>query len=229
MAHDLDDLLNELGEAADGKRHLPVVDADGAAAVVGLFHSQVDRGTQARAKAAASRGHPEACADRCNACCNSIPVVFAGESVTIAHWLRSHPEERAHFEAHYPRWQASLADVLVDYKTAAKNDDPEAAQRALRGAWQRSVMCAFNRDGSCSIYEVRPTICREVHALDTNEHCQRNTMRGMQTMAYPPLDEYVVTIRPITLALHAALRPDEGAKPLCVAVHDELAREPGSS
>lgn len=224
---DLDELLNDLGEAADGKRHLPVVTGEDAAAVVGLFHAQVDRGTEARARAAASRGHPVACADRCNACCASIPIVFAGESVAIARWLREHPEERAHFEEHYPKWEASLADALVDYAAAAKAEDVPAAERSLRTAWLRSVMCAFNRDGSCTIYDVRPSICRDVHALDTAEHCQRTTRRGVQTMAFPPLDDYLVTIRPVTLALHAALRPIGGAQPLCVAVHDELAADPG--
>ena len=73
---------------------------------------------------------------------------------------------------------------------------------------------------------MRPTICREVHALDTSDHCQRTTNRGVSTMTYPPLDQYVEMIRPITLALHAALRPDQGSQPMCVAVHDELAREP---
>jgi len=225
---DLDELLNDLGEAADGKRHLPVVTGEGASAVAALFHAQVDRGSEARASAAASRGHPVACADRCNACCASIPIVFAGEAIAVAHWLEAHPGERAHFLEAYPKWQGSLADALVDYAAAVTADDVPAAERALRTAWQRSVMCAFNRDGSCTIYEVRPTICRDVHALDTADHCQRNTSRGVSTMAFPPLDDYVVKIRPIVLALHAALRPTGGAQPLCVAVHDALRAAPSA-
>lgn len=224
MTVDLDELFNDLGEAADGKRHLPVVDDEGAAAVVGLFHAQIDRGTEARARNAAAAAHPVACARGCNACCNSIPVVFAGEIVAIVRWLTEHPEVRAQFEEAYPKWQASLADALIDFDAAAKAEDAQAAERALRSAWQRSVLCAFNHDGACSIYEVRPGICRDVHALDTADHCQRNTSRGVSTMKFPPLDDYMEKIRPIVLALHAALRPDTGARPLCVAVHDELAR-----
>ena len=219
---DLDELLNDLGEAADGKRHLPVVTDEGASAVVSLFHAQIDRGTEARAKAATASGHPVACKDGCNACCNSIPIVFAGELVTIVTWLRYHPDVRAQFEEAYPKWAASLADVLVDYAAAAKAEDVPAAERALRAAWQRSVMCAFNQNGSCSIYDVRPAICRDVHALDTADHCQRTTSRAVATMTFKPLEDYTVTIRPIVLALHAALRPTTGARPLCVAVHDEL-------
>ena len=34
---------------------------------------------------------------------------------------------------------------------------------------QRRAMCAFNHEGACSIYPVRPAVCRKAHALDTSE------------------------------------------------------------
>lgn len=226
MSERLDDLINALGEAADGKRHLPVLQPGDASLVVGLFHSQIDLATDARAKVVESGGRTIACQKGCNHCCTNVAVVFAGEAVAIAEWL-SQPEQAevlAGFRARYPAWAKGLERDLEAWSAAIDTGNAGAAERVLQQAWKEQVMCAFNVDGACSIYDVRPAICRTSHALDTSDNCKPGATGEVLSYQFAPLDNYLEKIRPILLALHAALKPEGGAtRPLCLAVHEELA------
>src|SRR4051812_23056303 len=109
-----------LADAAAGKRRLPVVRSDDAAAICRHVHEQVDVGTAARAQVVAAEGHTIACHAGCNACCHHLATVLAGEAVTIARWL-SRPEnagEKARFLASYAAWVRS-----------ARRPAPRAGQR----------------------------------------------------------------------------------------------------
>jgi hypothetical protein len=221
----LDRVLGELGEFLERKRSLPVIQPGDAEAVCGLFHAQVDRGTAAREQAAQAAGHRIACHDGCSQCCHNMPAVFAGEAVTIAEWLER-PEQaavRARFVEKYPAWLARVADLVERWAAAAASGDVDAGRHAAREAWQRQVMCAFNHEGSCSIYEVRPNVCRHAHALDTPARCAPDTTEDVATLPFPPLDQYIERILPVVYAMHAAIRRDHvGSQPLCVAVFERL-------
>lgn len=225
MSSRLDRLLEDLAAAADGKRHLPVVRPHDAEAVVGLFHAQLDAGTAARSRAALSAGRPIACGPGCDACCRNIPAVHAGEAVTIARWLLR-PEQdaiRDAFLARFEAWRAGLGDLVDAWIAASAAGDRDAGVRIGIAAFRRGVPCAFLDAGRCSIYAVRPAVCREHHAVITPEHCQPDAGEVEQAR-FPPLDDYVAKIQPILLALHDALHPDApGAAPVCQAVYDELA------
>lgn len=227
MSERLDDLFDSLGEAADGKRHLPVLQPGDASLVVGLFHSQIDLAVEARERVVASGGRTIACAKGCNHCCTSVPIVFAGEAVAIAEWLVQ-PEQAevlAGFRARFPEWHRRLARDIEAWEAAIATGNAGAAERVIAGAWKEQVMCAFNADGACSIYEVRPAICRSSHALDTNENCKPGATGNVTSYRFEPLETYLEKIRPMVLALHAAIKPTGGAtRPLCVAVHEELAQ-----
>jgi hypothetical protein len=220
-------ILSEIGEAIDRKRRLPVVRPADAEAVCNLFHADVDRGTAARATAAAAAGHPVACHDGCSQCCNNIPAVFAGEVVTIVRWL-DRPENaaaRAGFLARYPAWFARVADLIAGWEAATAARDVDGATAAATQAWHRQVMCAFNHEGRCTIYEVRPNVCRNAHALDTPDNCVPHPAAPPVHREFAPLDEYLERVRPMVYAMHASLRGRDGrgSQPLCAAVHEQLA------
>jgi hypothetical protein len=220
----LDDLFNDLGEAADGKRHLPVLQPGDASLVVGLFHSQIDLAVEAREQLVEAGGRTVACQKGCNHCCTNVVIVFAGEAVAIAEWLQQ-PEQAeilAGFQARYPEWRRRLERDIEAWDAVVATGNEGAAKRVIAGAWKEQVMCAFNVDGACSIYDVRPAICRNAHALDTNEHCKPGATGEVVSYRFEPLEEYVAKIQPIVLAMHAALRPNDGARPLCLYVHEAL-------
>ncbi len=221
----VDRLLDELAQAADGKRHLPVVRPHEAETIIGLFAAQLDRGTEARAKAAAAAGRPVACVAGCSACCFNIPAVRAGEAVTIARWL-ARPEQDAIRDAFLERfevWRAGLGDLVDRWIEASAEGDPQAGIQLAIDAFHRRVPCAFLDDGRCSIYPVRPIVCREHHAVGTNAGCQPDATTKVAQCTFKPLDDYLDKIQPMLVAIHEAMRPDlPGAKPVCQAVHDEL-------
>lgn len=218
---DLDRVLDELMQAVEGRRRLPVLQPRDVEEVYALFHAQIDRGTEARERAADAAGHPIACGAGCSACCYNVPVALAGEALVIARWLErpENAEVLARFLAAYPAWRVAIAGDVAEWERAGSVDE---AREAMSRAWSRRAMCAFNHEGRCTIYPVRPAICRHAHAVDTNAHCQPESDGMVRTFLFAPLDEYVERIRPVSVAIHEALGPGERAKPLCTAVFDQL-------
>ncbi|HEU5061319.1 MAG TPA: SEC-C metal-binding domain-containing protein, partial [Kofleriaceae bacterium] len=78
----------------------------------------------------------------------------------------------------------------------------------------------------CTVYEVRPNVCRGCHALDTAEHCRAGGGDRPTVMEFPPLDDFMARTRPLHIAAHAALRGTAAPEPLCDAVHRLLAAAP---
>jgi len=159
----LEEVLDALQAHADDARvHLPVIQPGDAAAVTELFYAQIDRGTAARAAFVEKHGAKVACFEGCSDCCRQVPAIFAGEAVTIAEWLER-PENDAvkeRFLARFPDWHDKLKDLIEQWFEAVAAKDVERASEVHAAMYRRGTMCAFNKNGSCTIYEVRPSICR---------------------------------------------------------------------
>lgn len=213
---------------------LPVVRPAEAAALARALHDEMDAGVAARERAIAASGHRLACARGCSACCEIVLMSYETEALAVARWL-ARPEEseaRAQFAAAYPRWRAAVGDLADRAREGAARGDPGAVGAAASEAALRHVLCAFNRGGECTIYPVRPNVCRGCHALDSADHCRAGNPAGERptVMEFPPLDEFMARTRPLHMAAHAALRGSAAPEPLCDAVHRLLAgaqRTPG--
>jgi len=77
-------------------------------------------------------------------------------------------------------------------------------------AWRKSVLCAFNRTGECTVYPVRPTVCRTGHALETSNNCGGTAEGNAQRATFVPLDNFVERTRILMLATHYAMRGTRG-------------------
>jgi hypothetical protein len=192
---------------------LPVIQRADAAALTNMMHAQLDDAIRRRDAQIGSR---MACGKGCNACCNSPVLTTEGEAVAIAEWLREHADVRARFEAAYPAWRDKLGELV-----GQANDErtPEETHAWCMRVQKRQSMCAFNHDGACSIYPVRPALCRKAHALDTNARCNGNEGGHVQYYQHPETENVYEGQRPMRLALHNALRPDGRLDLLCSAVH----------
>jgi Fe-S-cluster containining protein len=223
----LAELLDGLQAHADAPsvHRLPVIQPDEAEEIVGLFHAQIDRGTEARTAFVEKHGSVVACREGCSDCCRQVPAIFAGEAVTIARWLDQHADVKERFLARFPDWHDALKDLIAEWFEAVAAKDVERAGAAHAAMYRRGTMCTFNKNGSCTIYAVRPAICRTAHALDSNVNCKPGATESVRSAQYPPLDDYVVRIRGATVALHEALRDDGiGALPLPIAIYEQLTR-----
>jgi hypothetical protein len=201
------------------------VTPDDAERLAAHLQAEVDKGVRARAGHAARGGIAIACARGCNACCEQPVMVFAPEAQRIASWLER-PENaaaRAAFLDAFPRWRERAGDGperLGDLYAAGKRDE----HRELHMQQQRrGALCAFNRDGDCTIYAVRPVLCREAHALDTPDRCRADSPVPVRTLVFEPLDAFVIRARnALRVAQNALGGPTNRPAALCQAVHDRL-------
>lgn len=221
-------LINELAADLEGyetNRAFPrEVSLDEAAEVAGFLHDQVDQGTEVRAHAIATAGAALACGRGCNACCAEPIMVLRPEAARVAHWLAlpENAEERARFLAAYPAWSAAIGET-VEQLAMLYFSDPDHYIVHHGAAWRKNVMCAFNRDGDCSIYPVRPVVCRNSHALDTAEHCRPDSGKMATRATFVPLDQFLAKARRLLRATHNATAGDRWiARALPLAVYEML-------
>ncbi len=224
------ELLSDAGYV-QGRRRFPRTLTPGDALhITAIIHEQVDQGCADRAQAARARKVRIACAEGCNYCCAQPVTVFRAEAIRIAAWLRQPENEgaRAAFLAAYPAWLEAVGDGFEPILDAAARGDLVGQKRAHLRQQVRAVMCAFNRDGRCVIYPVRPTTCRDHHATETNERCKLEIHSEREEdaavgMHFKPLDDFVEQTRLLARSMHHALggprlRPDA----LCRAVWEAL-------
>jgi len=204
------------------RRRLPVVNNADAAGLVAMLHAQIDTAIEHRSDAAAAAGIVIACKRGCNMCCLVPVVTTEAEAVAVAVWL-AQPENadvRKQYLAAYPAWRATLGSLIEDV-IAADGMPNEHELYVTYGL--RRAMCPFNHDGACTIYPVRPSVCRIAHAVGTNEKCgdPRNTI---QSITFPEVSETYVSQKSVQTLLHAALRSKPALELLPKAVMRRLSR-----
>lgn len=227
MNERLAEVAQELAAAAsaapgpDGRRRLPVVQPRDAAGLVEIMHAQLDAAIERREAAAAQQQIAIACKRGCNACCTTPVVVGEHEALAVAEWLRlpAHAEVRARYEAAYPRWRAALGSLIEKLVEADGSDE---AQRTVGAAFRaRGTMCPFNHGGDCTIYPVRPALCRKAHALWTSDRCA-DDLGEIDYFAYAEVEAIYEAQEGMRTVLHAALRPEHGLELLAKAVKRRL-------
>jgi len=207
-------------------RRVPVVDEPDAILLARGLQREVDRQEVARARFAADSGAHIACAYGCSACCENVVVVYRPEAVLVADWL-ARPENqiaRQRFLEHYPPWRETLGDNLDRFHELHASGDRDAAEAFYAGMRRHRVLCAFNHDGACEIYPVRPNVCRYTMALDTSEYCQyhADATRGPSFLGFPPMDELVERCRALLQVAHERMPGAGSAAALCKVVRDLL-------
>jgi Fe-S-cluster containining protein len=222
-----------LAEHSAGKRrHLPIVQRQDAVEVTAALHRALDVAAARREQEIQRDGATLACSAGCAACCHTAVMVFEPEALRVAELLArpEHAEARAHFLAQYPAWHAELGKDVERIRTLHVMGRVEDAERVFFRLQARRVMCALNRDGLCSVYEARPGICRNTHALDTAAHCTPGGERGPAVMGFAPMDHLMEQLPLVTATLQDALRREDQTPPdaLCSAVHRLLTAAPAA-
>ncbi len=128
-------------------------------ALLPLFHGVADAVVDGAAALAAASGRPVTCGMGCAACCRQAVPVSPSEARALAALVAALPvERRTVVEARFAAARRDSATVLAATLAA----DPQADSQAYGLAWHaRGVACPFLEDEHCSIYDVRPLICRE--------------------------------------------------------------------
>jgi Fe-S-cluster containining protein len=224
----LGELMDGFVATLEGGAPLPRLDRDEAAAISDALHEEMDHGVDARERNAVELGHTIACAKGCSSCCAQVIVTGEAEAVTVARWLDqpAQASTRARFLIAHAAWKAAGADIIEGVRAAAAAGDTAAQRRGYAASYRRNLMCPFNDDGACSVYPVRPTLCRAVHALDSADPCKFDGVGAI--LDFVPIQDFLRRVRPLERAMHAALRGDAPEAPLADRVHALLSeRQPG--
>lgn len=192
------------------------IDDDDAAEIAEATQRQLEPVLRMREDQARRKRLRIVCARGCNVCCEELVVVYLPEAMAVARWLQSAAgaEARAWFLEKYPSWRERAGDGIE--READLNADwtrREEYERAHKEQWKRRVMCAFNHDGACSIYPVRPLLCREGHAVDTNARCcvEVALVDPPRRLTFAPVDEFLKRANVLLRATHNAIAGDERA------------------
>lgn len=215
-------VAESLAEAASRapRKRLPVVAAADAAGLVAMLHEQLDEAIERRATDAAHAGEGIACKRGCNACCASPVIVGEHEALSVSRWLAL-PEQtavRERFSSRYPAWRASLGELIEQVAQAPDENARGELGVAYRQRW---AMCPFNEAGDCTIYPVRPALCRKVHALDSDVAC-RQPDGEVETFAHPEVEATYEEQEGLRALLHHSLRPGRVGEALPKAVRRRL-------
>jgi hypothetical protein len=206
-----DRLAERLGELASdpahvtGDRPYPHPFApDEVVALVEAFHEQVDRGLETRAELAKRKLQVIACGRGCNTCCHEPIMVTMAEAITVARWLARPENEAARlgFLERYPAWEEKAAAPLARLAEMVRTGNEE---EGLALHMSTLAMCPLNLDGDCSVYPVRPVVCRDAHALDTPANCGAGAPNPVKIFPFDPFDEFVRNTKRLFWAIHHAL------------------------
>lgn len=210
----VDALLADPAYGAGSRTFSGGVADDEAEVIAEGLGEQMDEGAAARSEQAAVQGFRIACGPGCSACCEVMVMVYRPEAIRIARFLAQpeHHALRAAFLDEHRRWRSAVGDspTVIAALSAAADRGPYYA--ALSEHWQRRILCAFNRDGQCLVYPVRPLGCRNAHALDTADHCVAATalVRPAAALAFPPLDRFLATATALLRALQTSMGGPHG-------------------
>ncbi len=192
------------------------------AGLVAMMHEQLEYVIDMRNTEATAAGAKIACGPGCNACCMLPVVVGEHEAVAIAVWLAQpqNAEARQRFLEVYPTWRAKLGDRIEKVAAAVS---PELETCAF-DYFQQKAMCPFNADGGrCTIYPVRPSVCRTTHALDSNEKCQGQSST-IDEIRHPAVDSTIAGQKAMRMVLHESQRPGAGSDVMPKAVMRQLGK-----
>ncbi len=231
LARLVGELTADADRAEGRKRFLsPVADED-ALAIVAALHGELDEGTAAREADARSRGAKIACERGCTGCCEEMVLTSRPEALAAARLLarEENADARRWFRANYRRWRGAVGDdperlAELDLRPGDRADYLEAH----RANWSKRVLCALNRDGDCVVYDARPLVCRNAHALDTSARCHGGNQGWVPAtrLTFGPVDDFLGSAAYLLRATHnAGGAPPNRRESLCVLVDQLLGPE----
>lgn len=128
--------------------------------------------TDLAVKREAAAGRAVSCTKGCAACCSQVVPLSPPEAWLIADLVNGlPPPRRAALTAAFAAAGDALTRSGVRDLFAARIETDEQMTTAALAYFRQGIACPFLRDGSCSIYPYRPSICREYLVTSPAPHC----------------------------------------------------------
>ena len=142
--------------------------------ILPILHSLSDSVIASVGSKLSQAGQPISCKAGCGACCRLMVPLNLFEAEALAAWIRSQPEAKQQelalrFENALAKLAAAgLVDRMVSEDWRVQSD---SALKIVNDYFSAQVPCPFLEDESCSIYPIRPLICREYLVTSPAEQC----------------------------------------------------------
>ncbi|HET7774700.1 MAG TPA: YkgJ family cysteine cluster protein [Burkholderiaceae bacterium] len=136
----------------------------------------------------AAAGEPISCKAGCGACCKQLVPILPSEARRIAQLVDEMPQPRqAVIRERFAQAGAAMQAAQVDepLRKAANSLTPDQANALGMKYFEMGVSCPFLEEGSCSIYEERPLICREYLVSSPASECEWPTAEKIRKVAIP--------------------------------------------
>lgn len=111
------------------------------------FHQRLDVALES---VASQSGVPNACKKGCDYCCHFKVELGADEMFAIKHYVMS-------------VFSAERREFVLE---AARNSALQVSSLSQSGRIKTNIPCPFLLDHECSVYPVRPAMCRKMHSTD---------------------------------------------------------------
>ena len=137
---------------------------------------------EAQLKEVKANGETITCHKGCTYCCYQHISTFLEESEAIVYYLYQHEQLLYDFLGKYPSWREEVRRneplfqrVNYTYNDVIADRSSEEKRKALMDAAEKylklQIPCPFLKEGSCSIYAVRPWPCASLVATTSPEWC----------------------------------------------------------
>ena len=127
---------------------------------------------------AGAKGQRASCERGCVSCCYQLIVMSDHEALLLAHIVSlMEPKEQARIKdalksmLHVLEKNGLLAEMLDTHANCFS--DSERLVEVQRRYWELQLACPFLVEGSCSVYEFRPLVCRQYMVSSPSGCCAR--------------------------------------------------------
>lgn len=113
------------------------------------------------------------CKKRCSSCCHIFAECSYIESCLIKKYIRENFDDSMLNKIHdnYNRY----IQYISTYEEVASCRSMEELNHISYEYWGKNIPCLFlNDSGTCTIYPVRPLVCRALNAITTPQSCKEN-------------------------------------------------------
>jgi len=139
-----------------------------------IAHGLADSMAVMATKQAEAEGKAVSCKAGCGACCRQMAPVSEHEARQLLRLVEAMPPQRIEtLRTRFKEGIEKLRDAGIIEKVANFAALPAVEDRVNLGVeyFKVGVPCPFLEDESCSIYEHRPTRCREYVVTSDPKHC----------------------------------------------------------
>lgn len=117
------------------------------------------------------------CKPGCAHCCRQFTMVSVPEAIYMILGFERLDHDKA------VKWAKDNNDKLVEQLTFVKDFTTSKVDEFHAKWFERQMPCIFlNEDKKCSIYPLRPVVCRSYFAIDTDTSCEGPYLQKIKTV-----------------------------------------------